>query len=107
MRDRGRRQQDRGRGDLPGSKAEVRLEQQPLTAAEPRAVLEAVATNPALQREHVVQRELIEQAVAGTTQPRLRQKMGETFSNMLQGKWPSFNLLEGARCCSAGSLCAL
>jgi hypothetical protein len=96
MRDRGRRGQDRGRGDVPGSKAELPFEPQQLTAAEPRAVLEAVATNPALQREHVVQRDLIEQAVAGTTHPRLRLKMGETFSNMLQGKWPSFSLLEGA-----------
>ena len=68
----------------------------PLTAAEPRAVLEAVATNAALQREHVVQRELIDAAVAATPHPRLRQKMSGAFINMLQGKGAGFSALQGA-----------
>eukprot|EP00967_Tisochrysis_lutea_P050835 scaffold62601_cov28-Tisochrysis_lutea.AAC.6 len=63
----------------------------------PHGVLEAVAINPALQREHVLRRDLIDAAVAAVPQPRLRQKMAETFAAMLHGKGPSFSVLEGER----------
>ncbi|EOD25255.1 hypothetical protein EMIHUDRAFT_450495 [Emiliania huxleyi CCMP1516] len=56
----------------------------------------AVASNVQLQREHVIQRELIEAGVASTADARLRQKMSETFAAMLQGTGPSFSVLQGA-----------
>jgi len=84
------------RGGGGGSRAAAAEPEAVSAPADARTVLEAVQANPVqLQGAHVVLRDLIEKAVEGTAQPGLRQQMTEAFSTMLQGKGPSFSMLQG------------